>query len=77
MKRKHHEEKLKENILNFYKTEKKGHNNDKKFVRKVIKSFNKKYGMYMIYHSIFELTSEKKIVLSRKILNKIKNKIDF
>jgi len=68
---------LKENILNFYKIAKKGSNNDKKFVRMVIKSFKKKYGMYMIYNSIFELFFENKIALSRKIVSKIKNKIDF
>ena len=43
---------LKENLLNFYKIEKRGRNNDKKFVREVIKSFKKKYGIYMIYNSI-------------------------
>ena len=68
---------LKKNILNFYKIEKKGGNNDKKFVQEVIKSFKKKYGMYMIYNSIVELDFENKIELSRKIITKIKNKIDF
>ena len=33
--------------------------------------------MYMIYNSIIELFLEKKIVLSRKIVTKIRNKIDF
>ena len=68
---------LKENILKFYKIEKKRRNIDKKFIRKVIKNFKKKYGMYMIYNSIFELDFENEIVLSRKIITKIKNKIDF
>ena len=68
---------LKENILKFYKISKKGSDNDKNFVRDVIKSFKKKYGMYMIYKSIFELYFEKKIVLSRKMTSKIKNKINL
>ena len=68
---------LKENILNFYKIEKRGTNNDKKFVREVIKSFKKKYGMYLIYNSIVELYLEKKIVFSRKMITKIKNKINL
>ena len=68
---------LKEKILNFYKIEKKGGTNDKKFVREVIKSFKKKYGMFLIYNSILELYLENKIVLSRKIITKIKNKINL
>ena len=68
---------LKEKILSFYKIEKKGTNQDKKFVREVIKRFKKKYGMYMIYNSIVELHSNKKIVLSQKMITKIKNKIDL
>jgi hypothetical protein len=68
---------LKENILNFYKIEKKGSINDKKFVREAIKSFKKKYGIYMIYNSIVELNLKNKIKLSPKIIKKIKNKIDL
>jgi hypothetical protein len=68
---------LKENILNFYKIEKKGDNNNKKFVREVIKSFKKKYGIYMIYNSIVELYLKNRIELSPKIIKKIKNKIDL
>jgi len=68
---------LKEKILNFYKIEKKGTNQDKKFVREVIKNFKKKYGMYMIYNSIVELHSDNKIILSQKMIAKIKNKIDL
>jgi len=68
---------LKENILNFYKMEKKGRNNDKKFVREVVKRFKKKYGIFLIYNSIVELYCENKIVLSRKIIIKIKNKINL
>ncbi len=66
---------LKENILNFYKISKWRSHNDKKFVREVIKSFKKKYGMYMIYKAIFELSCENKIVLSRKVITNIKNKV--
>ena len=66
---------LKKNILNFYKIEKNRCNNDKKFLREVIKRFKKKYGMYMIYNSILELHFENKVVLSPKIIKKIKNKI--
>ena len=68
---------LKENILNFYKMEKKGRNNDKKFVREVVKRFKKKYGIFLIYNSIVELFSKNKIVLSQKIITKIKKKIDL
>jgi competence CoiA-like predicted nuclease len=68
---------LKEKIVIFYKIEKNGKNNDKKFVREVIRSFKKKYGMYMIYNSIVELHLEKKIVLSRKMITKMKNKINL
>ncbi len=68
---------LKEKILTFYEIEKKGSYNGKKLIREVIKSFEKKYGIYMIYNSILELNFENKIVLSRKITSKIKNKIDF
>ena len=68
---------LKENILNFLKIEKRERNNDKKFVREVIKSFKKKYGMYLIYNSILELYLENKIVLTQKMTTKIKKKIDL
>ncbi|MBY9020397.1 MAG: hypothetical protein KGD67_05020 [Candidatus Lokiarchaeota archaeon] len=68
---------LKENILIFYKIEKTGRKNDKKFVREVVKNFKKKYGTYMIYSSILELYSKNKIVLSPKVYKKIKNKINF
>jgi len=68
---------LKENILNFYKIENRGTNNGKKFVREVIKSFKKKYGIYMIYNSIVELYLKNRIELSPKIIKKIKNKIDL
>ncbi len=68
---------LKENVLNFYKIEKKETNQDKKFVREVIKRFKKKYGMYLIYNSIVELHLENKIRLSRKIVTKIKSKINL
>ena len=68
---------LKQNILNFYKIEKKGRNNDKKFVRDVVKRFKKKYGIFLIYNSIVELYLENKVVLSRKMITKIKKKIDL
>ena len=68
---------LKENILNFYKIEKKGGISDKKFVREVIRSFRKKYGLFLVYNSIIELIIEKKIKLSRKVVTKIKSKINL
>ena len=68
---------LKENLLNFYKIKKKGRIIDKKFVRAVIRSFRKKYGLFLIYKSIVELFTEKKIELSRKVIIKIKNKINL
>ncbi|GAG05062.1 unnamed protein product, partial [marine sediment metagenome] len=68
---------LKENILNFYKIEKKGGINDKKFVREVVRTFRKKYGLFLIYNSIVELYTKNKIGLSRKIVAKIKNKINL
>ena len=68
---------LKENILNFYKIKKKGNTDDKIFVREVIKSFKKKYGIFLIYNSIMELSLEKKIVLYRKTITKIENKINL
>ena len=68
---------LKENILNFYKIKKKGNTDDKIFVREVIKCFKKKYGIFLIYNSIMELSLEKKTVLSRKTITKIENKINL
>jgi len=68
---------LKENILNIYKIEKKGGINDKKFVREVLRSFRKKYGLFLIYNSIIELIIEKKIKVSRKVVTKIKIKINL
>jgi len=68
---------LKENILNFYKIEKKGGINDKKFVREVVRTFRKKYGLFLIYNSIVELYTKNKIGLSRKMVAKIKNKINL
>jgi len=68
---------LKNKILSFYKIEKKRTPNDKKLIRDILKKFKKKYGSYMIYNSILELSFENKIDFSRKTITKIKNKIDF
>ena len=68
---------LKNKILSFYEIEKKRTPNDKKFIREILKKFKKKYGSYMIYNSILELSLEKKIDFSRKTITKIKSKIDF
>ncbi len=68
---------LKKNIFNFYRIEKKRSTDDKKFVREVIKSYKKKYGMFLIYNSILELFLENKIIISRKLITKIKNKINL
>jgi hypothetical protein len=68
---------LKDKILSFYKIEKKGTANDKKFIRDILKKFKMKYGIYMIYLSILELSFENKIDLSRKVSIKIKKKVNF
>jgi len=66
---------LKEKIFNIYYKEKKARNKEKRIIKAIIRAFEKKYGLYLIYYVIIELVNQHKIDFSRKIINKIQKKI--
>jgi len=66
---------LKEKMIDTYYKEKKAKNKEKGIIKTMLKTFEKKYGRYMIFFVVIELVNEQKIEFCRKLVKKIQNKI--
>ena len=66
---------LKEKMIDIYYKEKKAKNTEKGIIKAILKTFEKKYGRYMIFFVVIELVNEQKIEFCRKVVKKIQNKI--
>ena len=66
---------LKEKMIDIYYKERKAKNKEKGIIKAMLKTFEKKYGRYMIYFVVIELVNEQKIDFCRKIVKRIQSKI--
>jgi hypothetical protein len=62
-------------MIDVYNKERKAKNKDKRIIKAMLKTFEKKYGRYMIYFVVIELVNEQKIDFCRKMVKKIQSKI--
>ena len=62
-------------MINIYNKEKKEGSSEKRIIKVILKAFEKKYGLYMIYYVLIELFKESEIYFCRKTINKIQKKI--
>jgi hypothetical protein len=68
---------LKDRIVTYYLIKKNDLKKGKKLIKSIEKHFNKEFGKYMILNAIIELTNEKRIEISFKLIRKIhKNLLD-
>jgi len=68
---------LKDRIITYYLLRKNVLKNGKKLIKSITKQFKKEFGKYMILNAIIELTNEKRVEISFKLIRKIhKNLLD-